>query len=186
MLRRAMLILLAGATLHCPAAGTDYNGPATDDAGSDPTLKCISGSWWTHGDDGDNDMHPGRACIHCHSAWHRGPTFSVAGTVFHAFDEGDDCNGLPGDFSPDSNRAAIEVTDANNHTFLIYANRVGNFYTTFPLRYPLHNIQVRFPDGTIQQMFDPAPNGGCNSCHTRVGTNSATGLAPGRIAPPPM
>lgn len=150
----------------------------------DPAPSCTTGVYWARGERGDNEMHPGQACIQCHSSWHRGPTFSIAGTVLRGAHDSDDCNGYPTDDPDPTHRARIEVLDSNNHLFLIYANRVGNFYTTFPLRMPLRHVRVISPEGVVTDMNSPAPHGDCNACHSRAGEETAIGTAPGRIVIP--
>jgi hypothetical protein len=176
---RALVIALALGVAGCAAAG---ELPPDPDAGA--PRACASGTFWGRGDRGDNEMHPGAACIDCHRTWRRGPTFSVAGTVFTGLNEEDDCDGFPSDDSDQDHRARIEVIDGGNHRFLIFANRVGNFYTTFPLRMPLRHVRVISPEGVISEMQSPAPHGDCNLCHTRDGTTTAAGTSPGRVVMP--
>ena len=176
---RALLLAWTLGVYGCAAAG---ELPPDLDGGAG--LMCATGTFWGRGDRGDNEMHPGRACIQCHETWHRGPTFSIAGTVYGAFNEEDDCDGYPSDDSDQSHRARIEVIDGNNHRFLIFANRVGNFYTTYPLRMPLRHVRVISPSGAVADMNSPAPHGDCNACHTRDGAMTSTGTAPGRIVIP--
>lgn len=147
--------------------------------------RCVSGTWWTFGDRGDNNMHPGRACISCHTRGHKGPLFAVAGTVFHDYHEADDCNGYPGgppgDTSP---RAEIEITDNTGIPFVITANRVGNFYTNHRFTPPLRRARIRAPGGRVLEMASPPPHGDCNICHNRDGSTSDLGPAPGRLTMP--
>jgi hypothetical protein len=178
---RALVLAGAVAAAGCAAAG---ELPPDPDAGAAPA--CASGVFWGRGDRGDNEMHPGVACIGCHQTWRRGPTFSVAGTVFGGLNDENDCDGYPSDDSDQGHRARIEVVDGTNHRFLIFANRVGNFYTTFPLRPPLRHVRVISPEGAIVEMSAPAPHGDCNACHARDGTTTPTGMAPGRIVIPSL
>ncbi len=180
------LALALGVALAVASAGGCAPDAATlaGDGGAAAGPVCVSGEYWARGEDGDNWMHPGGTCIGCHDGWHRGPVFSVAGTIYHDFNEENDCNGFPGDFSPVQDHAAIEITDSTGTPFVIVANRVGNFYSTHPLRYPLLHIRVRAPNGMISQMSEPAPHGDCNACHTRDGTTTPTGVSPGRVVIP--
>lgn len=139
---------------------------------------CVSGTYWTRGDHGDNFMHPGRACIECHSQRRRGPVFSVAGTIFNARREENECFGNAGD--PVTGRKTwVEVVDQSNQPFIIEPNASGNFYTTHTFRYPLRRVRVISPSGHFAQMDNP-PSGDCNSCHTREGAEGA----PGRVIAP--
>ncbi len=148
--------------------------------------RCVSGTWWTFGDRGDNTMHPGRECISCHRRGHRGPLFSVAGTIFSSYHEADDCNGYPGGPPGDPRpRAEVEVTDATGRPFFIIANRVGNFYTNHQFQLPIQRVRVRGPNGRFLEMAQPPPHGDCNACHSRDGNVSPLGVSPGRITVPP-
>lgn len=139
---------------------------------------CVSGTYWGRGDYGDNLMHPGRACITCHSERRRGPAFTVAGTIYSEFNEENECNGNAG---PAEARNEVEVTDSTGEPFYIIANSAGNFYTTHRFQMPFRRVRVRGTNGRIAEMGSAPPHGDCNSCHTREGTSTATGMAPGRI-----
>jgi hypothetical protein len=139
---------------------------------------CASGRYWTRGDHGDNFMHPGRACIQCHTERARGPVFSVAGTLFNARHEENECFGNAGD-AVTGRRTWVEVVDQSNRPFIIEPNPSGNFYTTHEFRFPLKRIRVITPSGHVAQMDDP-PSGDCNTCHTREGIEGA----PGRVIAP--
>lgn len=139
---------------------------------------CASGRYWSRGDHGDNFMHPGRACIECHTERRRGPVFSVAGTIFNARHEENECYGNAGD--PVSGRRTwVIVEDQSGVPFVIEPNPSGNFYTTHEFRFPLRRVWVQSPSGHIAEMDNP-PSGDCNSCHTREGADGA----PGRIIAP--
>ena len=145
--------------------------------------RCVRGEYWARGDRGDNHMHPGRDCIGCHTRSGRGPRFTVAGTLFNAPHEEDDCLGFDSDTR--INRAAeVEVTDASGRPFYILANRAGNFYTTHAFRRPLRRVRVFSPSGAVVEMGSPPPHGDCNACHSRAGTITPTGESPGRIVLP--
>lgn len=139
---------------------------------------CVSGTYWGRGDYGDNLMHPGRACITCHSERRRGPVFTVAGTIYSEFNEENECNGNAG---PAEARNEVEVTDSTGEPFFIIANSAGNFYTTHRFQMPFRRVRVRGANGRIAEMGSAPPHGDCNSCHTREGTSTATGMAPGRV-----
>lgn len=169
---RAIAALLIAAALSACASEAPKAIP-----GGGPL--CASGTYWGRGDHGDNFMHPGRACIHCHEARHRGPRFTVAGTIYSFLHEEDECNGNAGD--PSTGRKTwVEVTDATDRPFIIEPNRSGNFYTTHPFRLPLRRVRVISPSGVVGEMSSAPPSGDCNSCHTREGADDA----PGRIVAP--
>lgn len=151
-----------------------------DAAGVELGPACVSGRYWAFGDRGNNHMHPGRDCIGCHARTQHGPRFSVAGTLFNAGHEVDDCLGFDSDAQAGQS-AEVELTDATGRRLFVVANRVGNFYTTVPLRFPLQRVRVFSPGGQVREMGAPAPHGDCNACHTRLGTITASGEAPGRV-----
>jgi hypothetical protein len=144
---------------------------------------CLSGRYWALGDRGNNHMHPGRDCIGCHARTQRGPRFSVAGTLYGAGHEVDECLGYDSDLRA-GQAAEVELTDAAGERFTVIANRAGNFYTTHPLRFPLRRVRVFSPGGAVIEMGVPAPHGDCNACHTRLGTITGSGEAPGRVVVP--
>ncbi len=175
----SLAVALSGGCLPAPP-GTQPDGAAW------PAPACVSGTYWGLGEQGDNNMHPGVACIHCHTLLQRGPTFALAGTLYTSINEADDCDGFPGTYTAPQQHGQIEVVDATGTTFIIVANDVGNFYTTYDLRFPLQHVTVRAPSGNTIQMIEPAPHGDCNACHTRGGTNTQPNHppAPGRIILP--
>ncbi len=158
------------------AAGCVSSDPPAVIPGGGPL--CASGRYWTRGDTGDNFMHPGRACVQCHTESARGPIFTVAGTLFNAMHEENECFGNSGDPTTGL-KTWIEVVDQTNRPFIIEPNISGNFYTTHEFRFPLKRVRVITPSGQFLQMDDP-PSGDCNSCHTREGTAGA----PGRVYAP--
>jgi hypothetical protein len=114
-------------------------------------------------------MHPGRACLSCHTA-SGGPSFSVAGTVYPASHDEDDCNGVAG--------VQIVLTDANGQTETLTSNAAGNFHLASPLAAPL---SVKLVNGGKERVMTAhAPSGDCNSCHTQAGASGA----PGRLLAP--
>ena len=154
-------------------------GACTVDAGTpDPVFSgpdsCTSGTYWTGGNRESPLMHPGLACIECHSRTD-GPDFSIAGTAYPTGHEYDDCNGSA------ARNARIDVTDSRNVTHSFTANSAGNFYgqpsggwPVFPIR-----AQITF-NGKTRVMSGAVSSGDCNTCHTLRGTQGA----PGRIALP--
>jgi cytochrome c553 len=132
----------------------------------DPAV-CASGTRWVGDDDGSSQMHPGRDCIACHAQKGEGPTFTLAGTVFGAPKQADDCFGLP--------NAVVVVTDATGKTFSMGSNKAGNFTSREAVAFPI-TAKVLYGDKTIE-MKTPVGSGACNSCHTVDGAQGA----PGRI-----
>lgn len=174
-MRRALiaLTLVASTSAGMLSCGEEAPTPRRPGWGT----ACVSGTYWGRGDTGDNLMHPGRACIECHSERRRGPVFSVAGTIYSEFNEENDCNGNAG---PAEARNEVEITDATGQPFYIIANSAGNFYTTHRFQFPAR-VRVLGANGRVSEMGSRAPHGDCNACHTREGTSTATGMAPGRI-----
>jgi hypothetical protein len=138
---------------------------------------CTSGNMWTFGDSGSDEMHPGGACIDCHSGSSRAPQIPVGGTVFPTGHEPTDCDGVDGI----ANVITVQVTDANGMVYKSRANGVGNFYINqkYKLAFPI-TAKVVLPDGRERVMTESQMTGDCNSCHTQDGTMNA----PGRIVPP--
>ena len=173
-----------GATLDCSAPG-DGGTMTMMDAGSGNTLPpdsmpvCSSGRYWTDGNDGDPRMHPGRACINCHTASAADedtPNLWVGGTVYPTVHEPDECLGADGRDEYDG--AFVRIVDALGRTYDLDVNRSGNFMLhksgnpfDMPFRASLHY------DGRVREMYGEKHTGDCNSCHTVQGAN----YAPGRI-----
>jgi hypothetical protein len=138
---------------------------------------CTSNNYWTFGDQGSDQMHPGGACITCHSTQSRAPQIPVGGTVFPTGHEPDDCDGLDGL----ANVVTVQVTDAAGKVYKSRANGVGNFYISqhYTVTFPI-TAKVIMPDGRERVMTESQMDGDCNRCHTTDGANNA----PGRIVPP--
>ncbi|MFO0751499.1 MAG: hypothetical protein U1F43_38410 [Myxococcota bacterium] len=74
-----------------PSAGFATTRPDWAEAGT-----CASGQWWQYsGDHESTHMHPGRACIECHTR-ESAPAFRFAGTVFADVADADECRGVAG------------------------------------------------------------------------------------------
>jgi hypothetical protein len=132
---------------------------------------CTSKKTWTRGDHGSSSMHPGGACITCHTA-DNGPSYTIAGTLYPTAHEPDDCNGYgTGD-------TKISVTDATGRTITVTPNSAGNFYSRSSLKPPF-KVQV-VAGANVRAMNGTVTTGDCNSCHTEAGAQSA----PGRIMVP--
>jgi hypothetical protein len=130
---------------------------------------CTSGMTWSNGNHGSPLMHPGDACINCHSMNH-GPSFSVAGTVYPTAHEPDDCLSTAG--------PTVEITDATGTLYSLSTNANGNFYHTSGLT-PPYQVKVTY-NGRERVMHHAQMSGDCNGCHTQDGANGA----PGRILSP--
>jgi hypothetical protein len=118
-------------------------------------------------------MHPGVACINCHSkeGEEEGPRFAVAGTLYPSAHEPNDCNGVA-----TSSGATVVIIDASGSEHRLKPNAAGNFFleaTTFTLPY---TAKVTY-DGRERVMVEAQDDGDCNACHTEAGANHA----PGRI-----
>jgi mono/diheme cytochrome c family protein len=149
-------------------------GAAQPDLAFSGGVVCTSNEYWTSGDHESPLMHPGRACIDCHTREDEGPNLTIAGTVFPTGHEPDDCNGASGQ----TEDIRIEVTDANGNVESLTPNRAGNFDSRGRLSFPI-TARVLY-QGRVRAMLTPVDSGDCNSCHTTNGKESA----PGRIALP--
>lgn len=176
-------VVLLAAAVGGAACGSSEGGGATStpttDAGNDGSagtapLACTSGTQWTGGDRGSSRMHPGRACIACHSVM-AGPTFSVAGTVYPSAHEPPDCNGINGTTTP----TQVIITDKDGNELKLPVNSAGNFYlAAVPVAAP---YAAKVMQGTKERaMVQHQTSGDCNSCHTETGADGA----PGRIMAP--
>lgn len=129
---------------------------------------CFSDTYWTQGDHESPMMHPGMACIECHTERREGPQFTIAGTVFTLMHEPDDCNGLA--------RVTVEITDNNGEVFTTQSNSAGNFYLQDRMSFP-YAAKIIDSNGNTSEMATHQNNGDCNTCHSQDGS----GGAPGRI-----
>jgi mono/diheme cytochrome c family protein len=134
-----------------------------------PTV-CTSGKSWNGGNDGSSSMHPGDACITCHTQ-RGGPAYKIAGTVYPTAHEPNECYGIVGGIT-------VVVTDAKGVVTNITVNGAGNFYSRAVITPPF-NVKVTSA-GKERAMQEPLTAGDCNSCHTEQGLNGA----PGRIVAP--
>jgi hypothetical protein len=140
---------------------------ASDPYGTAPV--CTSGQNWTGGDRESSLMHPGVACISCHSI-SGGPRFALAGTVYPTAHEPDDCNGKSG--------IQVVITGSDGSSVTLNANSAGNFYSRGGVTFPYTAKVVQ--GGNERAMTTPQSDGDCNGCHTENGDNGA----PGRIMAP--
>jgi hypothetical protein len=163
------------AGLPAGSCTSEDGGPVTPSPFDVPET-CTSNSTWKGGNHESPLMHPGVACIACHTEQH-GPRFAFAGTVFPTAHEPDDCNGASK--SASGSGAVVEVTDANGKVYTMKVNAVGNFYSSAKGVAMPYTAVVKVGDA-IREMKTPADTGDCNSCHTQDGTKDA----PGRIVLP--
>ncbi len=160
------------AVLEAWVAGGMPKGACETTNGSTPTV-CTSGTMWTRGDHGSKSMHPGKACIACHSTTEEddAPIYSIAGTVYPTAHEPDDCYGA-------TSGATVVITDAKGASHSLAINSAGNFYTRSAIATP-YTAKV-IAGGKTRVMETPQTEGDCNSCHTERGASDA----PGRIMTP--
>jgi len=148
---------------------TSMSQPDTSGGSTEPEVACPSGITWFLGDLGSKWMHPGRACIGCHTQ-KDAPTFTVAGTIFIGFHTVDECQG--------AGFITVEITDANGSVHSTDSNLAGNFYIKGDIPFPYTARVIQ--NGTERKMLSAQSNGDCNTCHTKDGFNAA----PGRIHVP--
>ena len=147
------------------------------DAGTDGGGLCTSGVRWTQGNNGSELMHPGGACIACHSTTQGGPAMSFAGTVFPTLHEVDDCNGVKGPVT-------IIVTDRRKKSIKMTSNAAGNFFAltkdvqAAKLR-PPYTVELQETGKAPRKMQRTITGGDCNACHTTNGNGP-----PGRVLEP--
>lgn len=147
----------------------------------DTPLTCTGGATWKNGNRGSDLMHPGGACISCHSMGGDGPAYSIAGTVFPSAHEPDDCNGAA---TSSSGALSVLITEANGKTHTVAVNSVGNFFYSGTIATPYH-AQVN-AGSAVRVMTHTQTSGDCNGCHTVNGATNTPGAnaAPGRIMAP--
>lgn len=156
---------------HAPAVQPPTDEPMMP--GVDPfdaAAVCTSGTYWSG--KASVTMHPGHACISCHSGSANRPQFKIAGTVFPTAHEPDDCNAQ----NPAGVR--VEIVYADGQRVELEANGVGNFSSLSPGALP-YTASV-LSQGRVRAMRTPQRSGDCNSCHTQSGDHGA----PGRILLP--
>lgn len=133
---------------HHDAAGSGGSGAMIDapvSGGADAPAACKPASTLF----GDGHHNPGQDCMNnCH--FHG---FAVAGTLMQA------------DGHTPAVGATVTVVDANNASQDIVVGSNGNFYTFFPVAYPIHVQASMCP--SVQTMVSHPTKGGCNAsdCH---------------------
>jgi hypothetical protein len=147
----------------------------------DTPLQCSSGTTWLGGDSGSDLMHPGGACVACHTQRGDGPRYAIAGTVFPSAHEPDDCNGTA---KSSAGTVSVLITEANGNTHTLPVNSAGNFFLRGTITTP-YKAQVN-AGSAVRVMTHTQTSGDCNGCHTVNGTSNSAGSAsaPGRIMAP--
>lgn len=115
-------------------------------------------------------MHPGRDCIACHEERGEAEKVRIAGTVYEALAEPDDCFGVED--------VVIELTSVDGTVLRMTSNATGNFSREHSIATP-YTAKV-IADGRERVMTTPQTNLSCNSCHGETGLDNA----PGRIMLP--
>jgi hypothetical protein len=163
----------------CTDPPPDGDGGVTGDAGplADAGAGgkvCTSGKFWAMANNPSPLMYPGRACNACHQQ-QGGPNLRVAGTVYTALNESDDCNGK----GPPP-KLTVRITGSDNRITTLDVNEAGNFLQLSGPR-PRPPFRAVVTDGQkTRAMRGSVTSGDCNSCHTQQGRNGA----PGRIIAP--
>lgn len=146
------------------------SGASSGGAYATPVV-CTSQKTWTGGNRESPLMHPGNACISCHSQG-EGPKFALAGTLYPTAHEPNDCNGTS------ASGASVIVTDANGTDHTLTPNAAGNFYVSGSIAKP-YRARIEY-QGRTRAMASAQSTGDCNSCHTEAGSQGA----PGRLMLP--
>ena len=146
-------------------------GGGSGDGDGDGDLSCVSGTYWTQGNHESPLMHPGNDCLGCHSSMNEVPWVVLAGTVYTAAHEEDDCNGVPG--------VTVKIVDANGAEFETVSNAAGNFLLESVAITPPYSASLEW-EGRTREMVGMQSVISCNSCHTQTGDQAAHGriLAP--------
>jgi len=177
--RRSRWWLVVGVSI---ALACDAGEPGEDEEGDDdgedegggsagaPDPQCASGTRWDRGDAESASMHPGVDCIACHRDRGEAEEYRLAGTVYAALAEPDDCFGVAG--------VTVELTGADGVVVRMTTNAAGNFVREHAVATP-YTAKVLL-DGRERAMATPQTELSCNSCHAEVGRDNA----PGRILAP--
>jgi hypothetical protein len=169
----APAIPIPGGTIAfgAPPSGFQTTHPTWAEHGT-----CTPEQWWKYAGDSESaNMHPGVACIECHTRSDEGPTFSYAGTVFANVADTDDCRGVTG--------VAVEILDAAGQVLgKTTTNAAGNFawrasHLVFRGDY---RARLTYEGRTREMMLPAGSSGDCNTCHDSQGREGA----PGRMVAP--
>ena len=138
--------------------GGDDGGGGGDDGGGGET-GVLSGDCdasnedcgpGTCGGEGST-MLPGANCLSCHTGGEQG-RFTIAGTVFADLDGTAPASGV-----------TVTIRDANDDVVTLDSNRVGNFYSSASLAFPITaSVEA---DGATLEMASAVSTAACNSCH---------------------
>jgi hypothetical protein len=145
----------ARATIDSHAALVDGANVLMPDA--PPTTMACKSANALHGDGHHN---PGMDCMgSCHAHG-----FSVAGTLYLA------------DGTTPASDATVTIVDANHGTQDVIVSTDGNFFSYFPVAYPITVTSSLCP--SIQTMVTQATAGGCNAsgCHEPGGIQGTAHL----------
>jgi hypothetical protein len=177
-----------------PGGPIDVGAPPRDFATEPPSFaagtSCSTNQWWQHAGDEEESfsMHPGRACIDCHtnSGDSDAPRFAFAGTVMGDLRDEDDCRGVPG--------VTVDLLDASDRVVgSALTNAAGNFglcgpdgpgdnaiaCASVPLTSPWR-VRLSYEGRTREMLGHQDAVGDCMGCHTAAGRNGA----PGRVVAP--
>lgn len=162
-------VLLLGALACVPASdGEDDDG---GDSLSEPDDSCLSGLRWTGGDRESPRMRPGSDCIACHAERGEAEEITLAGTVYGAVNEANECFGVAD--------VEIVLTGADGQVVTLHSNEAGNFsreHLSIAVPYTAKLVY----EGRERAMVMAQTELSCNSCHGQIGLNNA----PGRIIVP--
>jgi len=158
-------------TFGGPPSGFQSTRPTWADAGT-----CTAQQWWKYaGDTESASMHPGRACIDCHTREGEGPRFSYAGTVYPSVVDSDDCRGVQG--------VEVEILDDGDQVLgRTTTNAAGNFAwrKTALAFHAGYRARLTYQGRSREMTLPQATSGDCNTCHGASGTDGA----PGRMVAP--
>jgi hypothetical protein len=139
-----------------------------------PMSTCASGKQWTGGNRESALMHPGLACVQCHTTSREGPRFTIAGTVFTDYNQADDCGGAS------ASGLKVVITGNDGVATELPVNELGNFMLERGTVALPFSAKVVDGAGHERAMAAKQTVGDCNTCHTQTGAQSA----PGRIIAP--
>lgn len=128
-----------------------------------PLSECKSGLRWEGSHGHTPEMFPGRDCVGCHEDEGEGPRFAVAGTVYSAPQEPDDCAGVEG--------VDVVITDADGQGWALTTNRAGNFFLKADVAFPIQAEVVDGDESAAMQLL--VDTGRCATCHLPEGRGSA-------------
>jgi hypothetical protein len=183
----AVAIVLAAVAAACAGrpegvanrgTASDAGSPLGDSGVVDPTAPapttCASGTLWTQGNRGSNDMNPGQPCLACHvGPGGGGPAMRYMGTAYPALHEKDNCNARP------TGTVTVEILDSNDAVVEVIpvSPLSGNFASARTGASVAYRARVKVDGAVTSAMASLQTNGDCNACHTEQGTNGA----PGRV-----